>query len=245
MTTETRYGVLTGSFRTPGGRDAVMRFRDGTNDWNTLTACMTEDEYRLRGRSFSGHALDIGGYLGGVGIALALDNPDLHVTIVEPVPPNADLIRENIALNDLGERVTLIESAAGGSDPVSVWYGYRGNASAEHHAFVGNSTLAYDHGGELAHEEVTYDTPWTLADLLMGEPKAALVKIDCEGGEWTILDSPLVDRCEVIVGEAHSVRGKRGDDIVTLLAGTHDVTLSGNPQDIANGGTCGFEAVRR
>src|SRR6185369_11814003 len=119
---------------------------------------------------------DVGGYLGSVGIALAIDNPGLEVTIIEPVPPNADLIERNIAANGVGDRVYVIRGAVGdGTHPVTVAYGYTGDEAAEHHAFVGNSTLGLDHPGET----VTYIHPFTLAQI--GERD--FMKIDCEGGE--------------------------------------------------------------
>jgi FkbM family methyltransferase len=231
-------------FRTPKGRDVEMTIRDGTNDWNTLNACMSEDEYGLRDWSGTGWALDIGGYLGGVGIGLALDNPDLRVLIVEPVPDNIRLIKANIERNNVGDRVTLIEGAIGDGGPVSVWHGYQGTPEGEHHRFVGNSSLAYDHGGELRHEETVYDS-LTLGDLLStyppgNDPGFSLVKIDCEGGEWAFLDDVLVANCDVILGEAHSVRGKKGKDIADLLGATHDVTIIGDGE-----ATCEFRAVLR
>ena len=33
-------------FTSPGGHRMVMEYREDTNDWNTLTASITEDEYR-------------------------------------------------------------------------------------------------------------------------------------------------------------------------------------------------------
>lgn len=229
-------------FRSPRGVQARMHIRPGTNDWNTLNACMTEDEYGLRDLSLTGWAIDIGGYLGGVAIGLALDNPGLRVLVVEPVPDNADLIRRNIALNDLAERVTLIEGAVGNGDPVDVWYGYRGTVTAEHHRFVGNSSLAYDHGGELQHETRRYDESHRLLDLIedTGVERIALLKIDCEGGEWEFLDTRAVQYVDRFVGEAHAVRGHKGWDIVAMLEATHDVTLQGDTE-----GTCEFRAVAR
>ena len=229
------YEVVAGSFTTPAGHGVTMLYRSGTNDWNTLNASLNHDEYHLPSGQ-SGSALDVGGYLGSVGIALAKDNPGLRVTIVEPVPPNADLIERNIELNGLSDRVVLVRGAVGkGGESVDVWYGYRGTEAAEHHAFVGNSSLAYNHGGELEHETRTY-TGLGLADLLPVD----FLKIDCEGGEWAFLDTPAVGEVQTIVGEAHSVRGKKGGDIVALLAATHDVTLEGDAE-----GTCEFRAVRR
>jgi FkbM family methyltransferase len=238
-------------FRTPRGRPALMTIRDGTNDWNTLNACMTEDEYQLRSFNGNGWALDIGGYLGGVGIGLALDNPGLRVLIVEPVPDNIRLIKDNIARNGVGDRVTLIEGAIGDGGPVEVWHGYQGTVTAEHHRFVGNSSLAYDHGGELQHDTTTYES-LTLADLLniidaSGTvtkwqdrwTRIDLIKIDCEGGEWEFLASPETWKAHLILGEAHATRGHRGDDIVPLLeAAAFDVTVIGD-----GAGTCEFRAV--
>jgi FkbM family methyltransferase len=239
--TTTAISERVAEFRTPRGRPALMTIRDGTNDWNTLNACMTEDEYGLRSFNGNGWALDIGGYLGGVGIGLALDNPGLRVLIVEPVPDNIRLIKDNIARNGVGDRVTLVEGAIGDGGPVEVWHGYQGTVTAEHHRFVGNSSLAYDHGGELQHDTTTYESV-TFVDLcvLYCDGPFDLVKIDCEGGEWSFLDDPDIGAAKLIVGEAHAVRGHRGDDIIELLSATHDVTISGD-----GAGTCEFRAVAK
>lgn len=231
-----RYERQRGFFHTPAGHPVTMLYRADTNDWNTLNASLDEDEYLLP-TGLSGVALDVGGYLGSVGIALAVDNPDMTVTILEPVPPNADLIEQNIALNGLQDRVTLIRGAIGtGGEDVAVWYGYRGSETMEHHAFVGNSSLAYDNGGAAEHDEII----WKARSLASFGPLDFL-KIDCEGGEWTALADPKANaRIKVIVGEAHSVRGHQGKDIIPLLQDTHDVYLTGDPD-----GTCGFRAVLR
>lgn len=232
------YPVVTDGFHTPHGRPVRMSYRLDTNDYNTLFATLDSDEYHLP-KGLTGMALDIGGYLGSVGIALAVDNPDLHVVIVEPVPPNADLIRRNIEDNGVGDRVSLIEGAAGhGGETVEVWYGYRGSESLEHHAFVGNSTLAYE-SSPTAHESVLY-VGKGLADFVAEYGPLAFVKIDTEGAEWAFLDSPAVKDVETIVGEWHPVRGHTQADMLALLDDTHEVTFDG-PQ----AGPGGFRAVRR
>lgn len=230
------YAPLVGRWTTPGGRSATFHYRAETNDFNTLSATMA-DEYHVG--PVTGVAVDVGGYLGSVGIGLALDNREARVWIIEPVPDNADLIEQNIERNGVGERVTLIRGAVGkGGESVDVWYGYRGTMSAEHHAFVGNSSLAYNHGGELDHETETY-TALGLADILALTGPIDFLKIDCEGGEWAFLQGPGLGSVARIVGEAHSVRGYAGGDIVAQLPG-HDVTLTGDPE-----GTCEFSAVLR
>jgi FkbM family methyltransferase len=230
------YELREHAWRTPGGHAVRSFIRDGTNDWNTQNAIFT-GEYDIP-RNRTGRAVDIGAYLGGVAMAYALDNPEATVYAIEPVPPNAELIRRNLDLNGLTERVKLVEGAVGGNhNPIQVWYGYRGNEAAEHHAFVGNSTLAYDNGGMLPHEEVTY-TPITLSDLTV-RGDIEWLKIDTEGAEWEFLTGP-VERVETIVGEWHPVRGHTLADMASLLGSTHVVTFSG-PQT----GPGGFTAVRR
>lgn len=232
------YAPAIGTFRTPGGRTATMHYRQETNDYNTLTASMDQDEYRLPSM-MAGVGVDVGGYLGSVGIALALDNPAMYVLIVEPVPDNADLIEANIVANGVDDRVILRRGAVGkGGEPVDVWFRYQGSVSLDHHAFVGNSSLAYSNGGEARHETVSY-VAIGLSELLHELGSIDFLKIDTEGAEWAFLDSPDAKRIPLIVGEAHAVRGHQGRDIMALLP-DHDVTLSGDES-----GTCEFRAVLR
>ena len=226
-----------GIFRTPRGNAATMHFRHNTSDWNTLTSAMAEDEYGLRALVLSGHALDIGAHIGGVAVGLALDNPDLSITAVEPVPDNAHLLRANVDANGLRDRVKVITGAAG-HGLVTVWYGYRGSEIAEHHAFIGNSSLANDHGGEGDPESVTY-LGLTLRELA-DDMAVDLLKIDNEGGEYDFLADPAVGLCGIILGEWHNVRGHVQGDVVDLLRDTHDVTFTGPVE-----GPGGFRAVLR
>jgi FkbM family methyltransferase len=215
---------------TPGGHVATMTYRYGTSDYNTLTATITEDEYDLP--KVSGVALDIGAFLGSVGIALALDNPDLRVIMVEPVPDNIELIRINIAQNGLDDRITLIEGAVGTG---VVHYGFTGNESARHHAFVGNSSIL---AVADASQVIKYQ-PTMLSELLDTFPFVELMKVDIEGGEWDFLDVPETVLIPTIIGEAHAVGKWGGGKIVDLLP-YHDVTLFGDPE-----GTCEFRAIRK
>jgi FkbM family methyltransferase len=236
------YNKETGQYDTPNGRRLTFLYRTDTNDHNTLWSSLNEDEYHLRGEHYTGTALDVGGYLGSVGIALAADNPDLRVVIVEPVPPNADLIELNIAENRLWNRIELIRGAVGkGGESVDVWYGYRGSEAAEHHAFVGNSTLAYDDSATWAHDTTTY-TAIGLADFIERYGPLSFLKVDAEGAEWAFLDTSrsVLEHVAVIAGEWHPVRGHTMGDLLSLLEETHVVTFDG-PQ----AGPGGFRAVRR
>ena len=137
----------------------TMNVREGTNDHNTAQACMTQDEYGLAGLHLCGEALDVGGYAGGVTIGLLMDNPELHVTIIEPLPANLELIRSNLEANGLTERATVIAGAAG-TDPLIAYNG-RSTEVAEHHRFVGNASWF----GDIEHDTVTAKcySPWALS----------------------------------------------------------------------------------
>ena len=241
----TVYSPAVWEFRTPRGAPASLQYRLDTNDWNTLNASMTEDEYQLRDLpTLTGWALDIGGYLGSVAIALAVDNPGLRVLCVEPVPDNALLIRANIAANGLGDRVSLLEAAMAAPDvaETTVRYRYTGSALADHHAFVGNISLIEGTGAtDIPHDEtiVACLSIGAIADRY-GIDRLALVKIDCEGCEWSALTDPAVALVDRFVGEWHPTGGHTQADLTTLLSPSHDVTFSG---PVAGPG--GFVAVLR
>lgn len=231
------YALTEGIFRTPRGLPVRFRYRLDTNDWNTLNACLTEDEYDLRGLALSGHAVDIGGYLGGVGIGLALDNPGLRVTILEPVPSNVELTRWAIEANGVTDQVTLLDCAAGGpADRTTVVsFGYRGEPHLEHHAFVGNTTLVYEYPDSHDHDELE------VACVSLGAlGPIDFLKIDCEGCEWAVLTDPTTAHIARIHGEWHSVKGHTQGDLLALLGASHEVTFSGPVE-----GPGGFVAVRR
>jgi FkbM family methyltransferase len=226
------------TFLTPKGRTVTFRYRPDTNDWNTLWACLNEDEYGLRSLPTIRTAVDVGGYLGGIGIGLALDHPHARVLIIEPVPDNVALIDWAIDANRVRERVEVVAGAVGDGRKVEVAYGYRGTPALEHHAWVGNSTLAYDApGGALEHDTVSYRS-LTVRDVVK-RIAPDILKIDTEGAEWAFLahDAALLPR---IVGEWHPVRQHTQAEFAALLAATHDVTFSG-PEN----GPGGFVAVAR
>ena len=236
-----QYREVQAAWRTPRGRPCTFVIREGTNDWNTQNAILAADEYGLRDLHLDGLAVDIGAYLGGVAIALALDNPDLRVVAVEAIGENADLVSRNAELNGVADRVTVLHRAAAepGFASVDVFWRAQGNAAVEHHAFVGNSTLIYEHG-DIGHETETVACV-SLAGIRSRADDApiAFLKIDCEGCEWSVLQDPEASDIPLIHGEWHNVHGHTRADLVALLP-DHDVTFSG-PVD----GPGGFVAVRR
>lgn len=194
------YAVTQGTFHTPRGRSVTMNYRTDTNDWNTLNACMTEDEYRLAELDLTGTALDIGAHIGGVTISLALDNPDLRVVAVEAVPPNVDLLRENVERNGLSERVTVLHAAAGEGKTATIRWAFEGNESADHHAFIGNAVMP--ESNLTVHRSEKVDVR-TLASLVREFGPFSFCKIDCEGCEYPFLTGKALADVALIRGEEH------------------------------------------
>jgi FkbM family methyltransferase len=221
------------TFRTPRGSQVRLLVRGNSNDWNVVTSCLTEDEYGLAPLHLTGRALDVGAHIGGVTIALAIDNPELEVTAIEAVPSNVELLRRNLALNGLTERVVVVDGAACGprQQTQKVAYGYRGSELATHHAFIGNATIV----AKSAQHDVV-DAP---CHALSEFTPLDFMKIDAEGAEWAFLQGPALADVAFITGEWHPTAGHIQIDVVGLLSATHGVTFTG-PRE----GPGGFVAVR-
>ena len=185
---------------------------------------MTEDEYGLRSVEGIRTMVDIGGYLGGVGIGVALDHRDALVWIVEPLTANVALIERNVAENELGDRVTVVAAAAAkpGQRKAVIRWAFDDTESGRHHRFVGNSTLAAPEG---ARQELA---PCVSLGELVGYAggRLDLLKIDCEGAEYDILaDAEALADVGLIVGEYHTGYAP----LAALLDRTHHVVrLSGD-----------------
>jgi FkbM family methyltransferase len=246
------YTVL--SATTPNGQAARMLTRNGTNDACCVYSLMNGDEYRLNGLRLNGWAIDAGSHIGTCAVALALDYPDLRVLAIEPVPENVELLKTNLALNGVRERVEVIQVCVGKElGSTTIHYGYRhyqddgGCASDEYckqHRFVAET---FEGRGEPAStiEVPVVNLPYLASVWEIGH--ISLLKIDAEGGEWGFLDSPLVALIERITGEYHNGlpdspwhKTNARQAMIDLLARTHIVNPFTQATEVGN-----FEAIRR
>lgn len=229
------------TFTTPNGRSLTLFVRSDTNDAALAHGILDEDEYHLGGTSFSGWALDIGAHIGIVGLALAVDNPDIRVVLVEPVPDNCDLIRRSIAANGLDERCFVEEAAAAGPGASTVEVGYDYTAAdvpdqgyVQQNRYIGGmwrSNVASE--GKTVEARAVNIT--TLAFIYAS--KFILCKIDAEGAEYEFFKDPSVDLIAIIIGEWHDGPFSR---IKRLLGKTHRVEMLAD-----HDGTGIFRAVHR
>jgi FkbM family methyltransferase len=230
--TATRHSVTT-----PRGYTAQLWCRPGTIDLSLAIGVLTEDEYHVKEVGLpplSGHMLDVGGYIGFVGIAMALENPDLAVTIVEPIPDNVALIGRNIVANGLESRVSVLELAAGTDADMLLTYGYQ-HVDGEPDGYVQDSRYVgnlYAPGSHPMTADTCVVQGASLRTLferiaLDDDGRLALLKVDCEGCEWQLLDSPLVDRIDRIFGEWHGNPGL--DGLRDLLPNHYVIQVDENP----------------
>lgn len=195
--------------RAHAGRIAL---RDDSSDLSVVLSTLSntwqkgDDEYHLADLQIDGVFLDVGGHIGTITLAVLLDNPNASAIIVEPLVENIALIEATIAANGLNARI--IHGAVGTTE---VKIGLNHNDR-----FIGN--LAF------ADYETRKVRKYSLRQLVKeaGGSIAAL-KTDCEGGEWGLLDSPLVDDIPYIFGEYHGDPGPPG--LERMLGRTHDVTV--------------------
>lgn len=135
--------------------------------------------------------VDVGSNVGAMALSVALRNPAIAIVCVEPNARAAELLRESIAANRLGDRMTVVEAVAGTAD---------GTVSFEE---GGSTTGHVVVAGAVARPSVDF------ARLIDREAErgACLVKLDVEGYEAVVLTAlPRLlrrDRVQLVV-ELHA-----------------------------------------
>lgn len=206
--------------------------REGTSDHNTVQATAGEDEYGLEGVDVEGRLVfDIGAHIGGVAVTLA--RRGARVVAVEPIAANADMI----LLNALGNGVH-VEVVVGAIGTDVIEYGWVGDKFAEAHGWIANTGLR-EEGYKAQHREQV--PRYTLTELVGSYGAPAIIKLDCEGGEWSMFEEPAIHDVPLIVGEWHAGAENRSKRDVTLAIGaSHRLEFS----DL-NGRSGGFRGTLR
>ncbi len=155
------------SLSIPVGNDPKLAiYRDGQLPPEVLTLLQALQTTTTVGAK----VLDLGGYIGGFGIAAA--TAGYQVVIVEANPQNAACIRESIAANDFAHPVRLIEGAIGAECRDSV-------------SFVSNGPWGHVSTSRSADTPTGAVPMYALPELLAiaGWTAPAFIKMDVEGSE--------------------------------------------------------------
>lgn len=227
-------------------RGLEFEYREDTTDWNTVAACVTEDEYGLADVDMTDKVVfDIGSHIGGVAVWCA-SRGARTVVAVEPVPDNARLIHVNAVLNHTP--VYVVEGAIGKpGDPCVVRHSYGGNFNAEAHRFIGNTYHVWkgDPPEDVTFQETEVPNV-SLHDLVARHGRPDILKLDCEGGEWYCLKEAAAIGVPLIVGEWHPLANDttgdphRMDEVRYMLGFGYEIEFSG---PVAGPG--GFRATLR
>ncbi len=144
--------------------------------------------------------LDIGAHKGIVSCYLAKRYPGVVIRAYEPNHENYKVLCENIVLN--------------GADVISTVSDFEVAVTKDGRSVALNVDSSNSGSGTLAEGDLIKS--FTLADVFENDNKIALLKIDCEGAEFEILQAnpDLLDRVDHIRGEFHKSYG----DVDALIA---------------------------
>lgn len=174
-----------------------------------------EDVYRLRHISTPrlGFAVDVGASVGLVSIMLCKLMPGLRVIALEPAPANFRYLLWNLRENDVTNCVWPLNVAIGGAAATarSFYYSptYPTWSQKADDADASDSADAWR--GGWADWQIRFEVEVvTLAEVLaaLGLDDVYLLKVDCEGCEWSLFASPqwgrLRHRVRHVTVELHS-----------------------------------------
>ena len=147
---------------------AVWTIYDGVHEWEELQFCLSF----LRPGD---HFVDVRANVGVFSTLVGTRIPDVRITAVEPFPPVRADLEANLALNQLD--VAVVDSALSDAE---------GEATFEVlDRDVLNRLAAPASGGKAGPRGIT--VPVTTLDQLVGGDPPALVKIDVEGSELSVM----------------------------------------------------------
>jgi FkbM family methyltransferase len=209
--------------RSPRGKRAVLSARDQTTDLSVLGCFFAgvagspiDDEYGLADLYLRGRFVDVGAHIGGVTVAVLLDNPQATAILVEPVPENLKVITANLASNGLAGRCQVIAGAVGTD---SVYYGFEGSEHLMSNRYIANITGVV-HGKRPLSEHIAVRRV-ELDELLPCD----VMKLDCEGGEYALFADPRITTVPYIFGEFHGDPDAGAEAVIAALGATHDVEI--------------------
>ena len=211
---------------------ATFCVRDDTQDMNAARSCFVEDEYKLVGWVRPGDiCIDIGAHIGGATMLMGALGGKVYA--YEALGDNYDLLKFTVDYNGL-DAVAHHLAVGGHCGPTVTYTGWFDQGV---HRFI--STLYHVTGESHEVEMVTLDA--IMADI----PHCRVIKIDCEGAEYEILEATSEEtfgRIDRIVGEYHLVHGPNDHPRKQLLEYTKGlfVDVTGEPEHVVGTGAFDF-----
>ena len=186
-----------------------FRCRANTADINQAVAVGLAREYParlLKTLRPGATVLDLGAHIGSFAVLAASIRSDIAIHAYEPSSENLRLLRQNLVLNGVENRVTTYRAAVSDCDG-SVHLRVSGATDA----FAVSGPIARVNGSESVEEVPARTLQSILGDI--GTDRLDLLKMDVEGSEYAVLESSpeAIAKCDLVVMEWHGdPRGRRG-----------------------------------
>ncbi len=209
------------------GRALRFRVRPNTDDATIIQEVATSDYYSDGRALLTEHStvIDVGGHIGSFSILSALRGA--RVVALEPVPYNFEMLNENVRLNGLQERVKAINAA--------VWSSTGEQTLGVADDSTGGSGFWYK---KPTVPQIDVHTV-RLSELMSAEriESCDLLKLDCEGAEYEILNSlepETWSRIRAMVMEYHMFAGYTLEQLDKLLR-QHGYLFAQRPLSLGSG----------
>jgi len=177
-------------------QEAWFYIRPDSNDQLIINEIRQQDQYGLsRMGKFQPDdiVIDIGGHIGIFAIECAINGA--KVLAFEPEPENYQIFLENIKVNNLEDRITVYNKAISGKEGTS--YLYIDDVNPGSHSLVKEYV---DHPGDNKIEVNTV----ILNSITEKFKWIKIIKLDCEGAEYDILENSDLSKVGGIVAELHN-----------------------------------------
>ena len=172
----------------------------GPSSLSMLLEIVSEDAYGLRQHSRLDSIVDVGANIGVFSLHARSLFPGALILSYEPHPTAYNLLTRNLA--GLGIVTTQI-AVAGGTGEAWLLPSIDPTASTVVKTMPAEATCS-----DVAQKVALISLEEVCARLKKAEPgrpsTVRLLKLDCEGSEYAILDSPAVRKFSIIVGELHT-----------------------------------------
>ncbi len=188
-----------------------VRLRNVPMDRHIFHRIFGRDEYRLEGTAPGawGTVIDVGAHIGLFAVRVA--PLARRVLCYEPVPENFEVLRRNLAHPRFGHLMAAAKAVAGRPGTVSI---HRSDNPAAHSMYPAEPSRSEPIRVEAVRIEDIFEEHRV--------DRCDLLKLDCEGAEYEILESippPLWGRIERVRMEYHAREGWSGEKLAALLTG--------------------------
>lgn len=180
--------------------------RHGTVDANVLDEVIMGDCYKLNQIKLrqAPNIIDVGAHIGGFTKLCAWKWPHGRIFAFEANPRNWDILEANVS--DIREKVSLFKGALVGEEPVNKRLVI--NALEADRVTGGWGIIYANQAYTPGLGETTEDIErfYYLKDILPAFDKIDILKLDCEGSEWSILEHMTdeeLEKVDYLVAEIH------------------------------------------